>query len=247
MPSLEQNKEAWSREKKWSAQGEEWSEAWGGSLYQWIGGIYPRIHRFIPCETIVEIAPGYGRWTQYLLQYSKRLLAFDLAERCTEFCRERFSQFDHCSFSVNDGRSLPSVADATVDFVFSFDSLVHCELDVIKEYLAEISRVLKPEGIAFMHHSNLKAFPKHSDKAPNKFTHWRAGSVSAEEVALAGTNCGLVATRQECVNWGCKITIDCFSTFSKSGSHRAEKLVRISNPDFMREVQLIKRRAQLYP
>ena len=247
MPSIEQNKEAWQGEKKWAAQGEEWSEAWGGSVYQWIGGIYPRIHRFVPCESILEIAPGYGRWTQYLLHYSKRLLAFDLTERCIEFCRQRFSQFDHCSFNVNDGRSLPSVADATVDFVFSFDSLVHCELDVIRDYLVEISRVLKPEGTAFLHHSNLKAFPKLSRKAPNNLTHWRAGSVSAEEVALAATKCDLVVTSQECVNWGGKITIDCFSVLSKSESHRQEKLVRVSNPDFMQEAALIKRRAQLYP
>ena len=247
MPSIEQNKEAWNKEEKWRTQGEEWSETWGGSLYQWMGGIYPRIHRFIPCEAIVEIAPGYGRWTQYLLQYSKRLQGFDLSERCTEFCRERFSEFEHCSFSVTDGLSLPSVAEATIDFVFSFDSLVHAEIDVIKAYLAEISRILKPEGIAFIHHSNLKAFPRLSHSSRNKLTHWRAGSVSAEEVALAATRCGLATTRQECVNWGGKITIDCFSTFSKEESHRAERLVRVNNPDFMREAELIKKRAHLYP
>src|ERR1700719_3270477 len=152
------------------------------------------------CDAIVEIASGYGRWTQYLLQYSKRLLGFDLTERCTEFCRDRFSEFAHCSFSVNDGLSLPSVEDATIDFVFSFDSLVHCEMDVVKAYLAETARILKPEGVAFIHHSNLKAFFRDSDSAQNKFTHWRAPSVSAEEVALAATRCGLVTTRQECVN-----------------------------------------------
>jgi SAM-dependent methyltransferase len=247
MPSIEQNKEAWNKEKKWTTQGEEWSEAWGGSLYQWMGGIYPRIHRFIPCEAIVEIASGYGRWTQYLLRYSKRLLGFDLTERCIESCRERFSRFEHCSFRVNDGLSLPSVEDATIDFVFSLDSLVHCEMDVIKAYLAETSRILKPEGTAFIHHSNLKAFPRHTDDAKNKVTHWRAPSVSAEEVALVATRCGLVTTRQECVNWGGKMTIDCFSTFFKSGSVRAERLVRINNPNFMQEAELIKRRAQLYP
>ncbi|MEK6280890.1 MAG: hypothetical protein AABN95_11100 [Acidobacteriota bacterium] len=26
----------------------------------------PRIHPFIPVGTILEIAPGYGRWTHYL-------------------------------------------------------------------------------------------------------------------------------------------------------------------------------------
>ena len=30
---------------------------------QWFGLIFPRIHAFLPTGTILEIAPGFGRWT----------------------------------------------------------------------------------------------------------------------------------------------------------------------------------------
>ena len=33
---------------------------------QWYGSLLPRIHRFLPTGQVLEIACGYGRWTQYL-------------------------------------------------------------------------------------------------------------------------------------------------------------------------------------
>src|SRR5579859_8081721 len=42
---------------------------------------------------------------------------------------------------MNDGTSLAMIEDGTVDLVFSFDSLVHVEADVMDAYLDEIARV----------------------------------------------------------------------------------------------------------
>jgi hypothetical protein len=42
-----------------------------------------------------------------------------------------------------------------VDFVFTFDSLVHAEINDIEAYLSELSRKLSQDGVAFVHHSNL--------------------------------------------------------------------------------------------
>ena len=54
--------------------------------------------------------------------------------------------------------SLPMVEDQSIDFAFSFDSLVHVESDVLMGYLAELARTLKPEGVAFLHHSNYGSY-----------------------------------------------------------------------------------------
>ena len=117
-----------------------------------------RVRPFLPTGTICEIAPGYGRWTQYLLGECDQYVGVDLASRCVDACRERFSSFDHARFEVNDGRSLPMLESDSVDFVFSFDSLVHVEADVIAQYLVELARVLRRDGIAWLHHSNLGEF-----------------------------------------------------------------------------------------
>ena len=50
------------------------------------------------------------------------------------------------------------VGDAAVDFAFSFDSLVHVEAETLADYLAELARVLVPDGVGFLHHSNFGTY-----------------------------------------------------------------------------------------
>ena len=66
MPSVTQNIDTWDSAYDWTDQGEEWSRPWGGSEGQWYGSIFPRVQRLLPAPTVLEIAPGYGRWTAYL-------------------------------------------------------------------------------------------------------------------------------------------------------------------------------------
>src|SRR5258708_2194290 len=52
----------------------------------------------------------------------------------SKMCRSmpaRLSVYEHVSFHQNDGLTLDVVSDNSVDLVFSFDSLVHCEIDVL--------------------------------------------------------------------------------------------------------------------
>ena len=90
MPSVKDNLKKWTAEYDWATQGEEWSTAWGGSEAQWFGAIFPRIHAFLPTDTVLEIAPGFGRWTHYLRNWCQRLIVVDLAENCITACRQRF-------------------------------------------------------------------------------------------------------------------------------------------------------------
>jgi hypothetical protein len=69
MPTVEQNLQLWNSIYGWTQQGEEWSSAWGGSEAQWLGAIFPRIRAFIPTDSILEIAPGFGRWTNFLKRW----------------------------------------------------------------------------------------------------------------------------------------------------------------------------------
>jgi ubiquinone/menaquinone biosynthesis C-methylase UbiE len=152
--NIKDNLETWSN-YDWKDLGGEWSRNFGGSVGLWHGVLFPRIHRFLDCEHILEIAPGHGRCTQYLLPRCRRLTIVDLVPKCIEFCRQRFNDDPRINFVVNDGMSLPNTADQSVDFVFSWDSLVHVDRAPIRSYLFEIARVLKPGGFAFIHHSNL--------------------------------------------------------------------------------------------
>ncbi len=50
------------------------------------------------------------------------------------------------------------VEDGSVDFAFSFDSLVHVEAEIIAAYLKELAKKLKRGAFAFLHHSNLGTY-----------------------------------------------------------------------------------------
>jgi len=160
MPTVEQNLFLWGKSDGWKDDGDIWSVKWGGTDLEWWVSIFPRIRKFLPAPTILEIAPGFGRWTQFLKGFCDQLIAVDASPACIERCKERFASDRHVRCYVNDGKSLAMVEDRSVDFAFSFDSLVHVEADVIAAYLQQLGKKLKPGGFAFLHHSNLESYRK---------------------------------------------------------------------------------------
>jgi ubiquinone/menaquinone biosynthesis C-methylase UbiE len=148
----------------WEEPGEKWSEPWGTSAARWYGAIFPRIHHCLPTNTILEIAPGFGRWTHYLKDYCEHLCVVDRAERQIEACRQRFAGDSRLSYHVNDGRSLKMIPDGSIDFIFSFDSLVHVRREIIETYVRQFAAKLKRDGMGFIHHSNLGEYPFSASK-----------------------------------------------------------------------------------
>ena len=243
MGTVEENLKHW-KQYDWSKRGEEWSELWGGSGNQWAGAIRPRIASFVPCGTILEIACGYGRWSEHLVPLGQKLQLVDLFAGAVEACAERFRDAPHVRCFQTDGRSLPMAADRSIDFVFSFDSLVHCELPEMECYLAEIARTLKPEGVAFLHHSNMAAVLAERPGTHNR--HWRAESVAASEIARKAGEAGLLCAGQEIVDWGVEAS-DCLSILVRPDSAWGGEPVVAYNAYFMAEAHSIRLRSSVQP
>jgi SAM-dependent methyltransferase len=269
MASIEANLAVWDRSQTWSHGGEEWSSPWGGVDSQWWGMIYPRIYQFVPAATILEIAPGFGRWTHYLTGLCRRLIIVDLSRTCIERCRERFAHHQHIEYHVNDGRSLPMIEDGSIDFCFSFDSLVHCDADILERYLESLATKLAPHGIAFLHHSNMAVY--HLERCrwlwgwlrharPRQFCNrvlnaindrvnpdWRATDVSARRLRESCAKAGLCCLTQEIINWkGWALSgwllSDCLSTIALNDSQWSRPTEVIVNRRFMGEAKLLRRR-----
>jgi ubiquinone/menaquinone biosynthesis C-methylase UbiE len=246
MPTIKENKQTWGASYDWSHAGDEWSESWGSAPAQWDGCLLPRIFPFLGGR-ILEIAPGRGRWTQFLHAQCTSLVGIDLAASCVEYCNKRFKGHRNLEFKVNDGLTLAIVEDASIDFVFSFDSLVHAESDVISSYVTELARVLRPNGVAFIHHSNIGSIPalfllwnkikrRLGIPAPH---HWRARSMSARKMRVFVERSGMSILQQELISWvGEAMLIDCISTIINTPD---KKGVLIKNNRFMEEAAAIKR------
>src|SRR5437660_709375 len=141
------------------------------------------------------------------------------------------------------------IPDASVDFVFCFDSLVHAEADVLENYVAQISTKLTMQGVGFIHHSDLGS---HIDKLTGELPpeiqnrHWRAKSVSAELVEEYCKRVRLECISQEIVHWGGDMLTDCFSILTREDSAWARATERFVNPKFMNEGKYVSSLARLY-
>lgn len=136
---------------------------------QWERTIWPIISGS-DFTSVLELAPGHGRNTEKLRRIAKSITLVDVNRNCIEACRKRFGQaMESCSFHyfVNNGRSLSMVADESISFVYTFDSMVHFDKSVVREYVQEIARILQPGGKAFLHHSNYGSIAPNSDWAHN--------------------------------------------------------------------------------
>lgn len=255
MPSVQENIKAWGDEQRWSkaTEGNKWSLSWGNAEMQWYGTLLPRIQKYLSnsdmslkVDSILEIAPGYGRWTQYLRTLCNSLMILDLNENCIEACQEKFANFKNITYHVNDGKSLSMVPNGSIDFVFSHDSLVHAEIDVVQSYLSQLSSKLKPNGVAFLHHSNLGNYVESIDNGKLN-PHWRGRSVTAEKVKEFGELNNLRCLSQELFNWGNRpgSNIDCFSVFTAKKSEWDENYKLITS-DFKIESSYILNLSYVY-
>lgn len=262
MGTIEENIRLWDKDYNWRQAGDEWSSAWGGSDMEWYFTIFPRMHSFVPVDTILEIAPGHGRWTQFLTKLCKKLILVDLSENCIKACKERFREYSHISYFVNDGKSLKEIIDESIDFVFSFDSLVHAEDDVIESYLNQLARKMKQDSVGFIHHSNIGTYKTYfslinrikNNKIKGCLIKFgiiepcggRAYSMTADKFRTYAEKAGFQCISQEIINWRTKRLIDCISVFTKTGSHKYNKCKTLRNKDFMKETKLIRYLSELY-
>jgi len=248
VPTIEQNRQRWDLDYSWPEEGDEWSRDWGSAEAQWFESLLPRIHPFLPTGTILEIAPGHGRWTQFLKNYCSELVVLDVGAHCIEVCKRRFSSCSHITYHVNDGRSLGMVPNRSIDVAFSFDSLVHAEADVIASYLNDLARKLKPDGVGFIHHSHIGAYRRTFsmvNRVPLRLRsrlegtrllphdHWRAHSMTAQRFEQMCADAGLACIGQELVSWNGPLMIDAFSLFTSAGSKWVRPNRTFENRRFM--------------
>jgi len=148
--NIEEQKK-WNDPNMWENNGHEWSGPFGNTENLWNKFIFDTIKDFRG-KKILEIAPGFGRITQFLSILASELIVIDLNPLCIQKTKEKLGHHVLAYF-VNDGKTLSNIKDNSQDLVFSYDSFVHMHKNVINEYLKEINRVLKPGGHGFIHHS----------------------------------------------------------------------------------------------
>ena len=149
--SLVRNREVWNS-ADWSHRGEKWtpSEEWKQALVDEVMRPYLRNG-----ATVMEIGPGAGRWSSFLVGEAGHLILVDISDRCLELCRKQFAACSNVSYVLVDAPSLRDVAVDSVDLVWSFDVFVHIAPADTAAYLREFARVMRPGAVGVIHHPAL--------------------------------------------------------------------------------------------
>ena len=117
--------------------------------------IYKQIKGHLTGNTVLDLGCGTGRTTAYLSRLDNKIVGIDYSESMIKAAHERLPMLD---FKVADARTLP-FGNGDFDVVFfSFNGLdyLYPKSDRIQA-IAEIGRVLKPDGLfVFSSHNRFR-------------------------------------------------------------------------------------------
>jgi len=178
---------------------------------QWNNLIWPLLKKIEDFSCILDLAAGHGRNSVMLRRLTAELIIVDINQECIDACKERFGNDDHIRYICNDGVTLAGVANESVSLIYSFDSIVHFDSEVVRLYMPEFYRVLKPGGYGFCHHSN---FTGNAGGAINDNPHWR-NYMSKELFAYYCTEVGFQIVQSKTIDWGGYSNLDCLTLFQK--------------------------------
>jgi ubiquinone/menaquinone biosynthesis C-methylase UbiE len=180
--------------------------------YHWKTYIEP-IRKRHPIEytSVVDFACGYGRNTDYLIPLSDKILMVDVNEHNVEYCRRKYENNADVSVERCNGYDLSNIADESRSFVYTFDSMVHFPLEIVKAYVPEFYRILKRSGYALVQHSNYTDGGPHADFKNNP--HWR-NYMSSEIFGRIAKSAGFEVVEQQIHAWG-EPDLDCITILRK--------------------------------
>jgi len=127
---------------------------------------------------MVEIGCGIGRMLPFFAMLFEQVHGVDVAPTMIEQGRARLGHLSNVTLHLGDGRSLTGIADESLDLALSFQVLQHIpDKDVIRDYVADAFRVLRPGGFARLH---VKTRPwDHADAVPNT---WDGVNIAKEDL-----------------------------------------------------------------
>jgi len=196
----------------WGAENPYYEHAELHMQQSWEKIIWPFIGDAVDFTHTLDLAAGHGRNSEFLLRYAETLVIMDIQASNIEICRARFADFPNVSFHLCNGFDLQPLPDDSLTFIYCFDAMVHFDSDVVRSYLRDTRRVLRPGGRAFYHHSN---YTGGHDWRSNP----HGGNFNSREMfGHYADKERLTVVKQQLLNWGEEIGLDCLSIIERPGS-----------------------------
>ena len=177
----------------------------------WRTIIYPAI-KDCRYSTVLDLAAGHGRNALRLIEKAQHVTCVDVNPENIAFLKNRFANDRRFTVTQNDGASLSQIPDNSIDLAYSFDSMVHFDVEIVTAYVKEFYRIVRPGQFAFIHHSNYTAAPG-ADFRNNP--HWR-NFMSIPLLEHIARKSGFAGVTSKPIPWGGIDNIDGISLLSKA-------------------------------
>ena len=118
-------------------------------------------------KVVLDVGSGVGYGSKILAEKASSVLAVDVSEEAIRYTGEKYAA-KNIEMVVGDGQELPLASDS-VDVVVSFELIEH--LQGQQAHLAEVSRVLKPDGLTVISTPNRIFYSQESNQANPFHTH----------------------------------------------------------------------------
>lgn len=107
---------------------------------------YEAAKQIVKDKVVLDIASGSGYGTKILAESAAKVYGVDVNEIAINYSRKNYAR-DNIEYLVGDGEAIP-LEDNSVDVVVTFETIEHIE--DYRRFMAELARVLKPDGLAIV-------------------------------------------------------------------------------------------------
>jgi ubiquinone/menaquinone biosynthesis C-methylase UbiE len=136
-----------------------------------------------PTDVVLDLGCGIGRVSRELQHHVREIHAVDVSEEMIRQARAYVGPTSKIHFHINDGSSLPNLADQSIDFAFSLLTMHHVVRSAFHSYLSEVHRILRPGGRFWFSVISRDRSPSYEvDEAHDTFTGRAYSDAEIEEL-----------------------------------------------------------------
>jgi len=139
----------------------------GSSIYGEHIARYEAAQDIVKDKIVLDIACGSGYGTSLLSKYAKRITGVDISNDAVNFANKEYCG-DNIIFKKSNGKTIP-FEDDSFDVVTSFETIEH--INEYEFFMAEIKRVLKPNGLFILSTPNKLEFSQGNHFHVHEFIH----------------------------------------------------------------------------